>query len=252
MSGADDTFPPPMLAEMVVLDTSVQTEQTVAKKKRARVKYNMEKVFDTKEAALEYLDAEKCWATKKTTMTMEGRKIQYRCNKEKLRGVQCSASVFLLLDRYSFRSKVHRSLEGHDCETSTTKTGSAKMTEEVKRVIEDLYALKKKPLFIVDHLSKKGMPTPTTSQVANYVAKMKAIKFGPSTLSIGELLTLLDKFSSVPETPDGAYMVHEIDAHKQTFRVYATTKALSEKVRHARAICADGTSSCGRAFRCWW
>lgn len=188
MSDADESSKTMSEDDCLVPDVSESFEQkdvlTPPRKQiRKNVSYAMDRTFNLKAQAEEYVLNEKCWSKRKLINTEEGEKQFFRCNKVKARGQQCSAGIYLLYDSSSPFVFLFRTEAEHDCDEIENKSGP-KLTPEVKIAIEKLCEQKKKPLAIMDHLVLSKLPVPNIYQIKNYMADYKKSKFGAATVSI--------------------------------------------------------------------
>lgn len=237
MDSADSTLVPELN------DSRGNNDEVVASppQKVKRIAYDYSATFENEKEAEDLLKAENTWTGLRKRHTEEGNKKIYRCPKPKARGQQCSASVYLLYEAASFKVVLFRSQAGHNCDTIATKAGSTLMTEEVKRLIEELCQQHKKPQEIIDILAKANMPVPKAYQISSHISAFKKAKFGPTTLSLSELRTMLDKFAVVPNSEEVPFMVADIDYQTLNFRFFATSIALIKKAQEAKCLCADAT-----------
>lgn len=221
----------------------VEAESPLRKVKKAYRDYELVETFECKQDSEEFLSNERCWGTKKHVSTEEGRKKILRCNLVKSRGQQCDARAYLLYESTSFRVLFFRSKTDHNCETLplSSQTGQ-KMTDEVKKVIEDLYDQKKKPLAIADYLKVNKLPEPKIYQISNHIATYKKLKYGPSPLKLSELRALLEKYKDVPDSMDSPIALHDISSDNQTFRFFFTSKALLQSARGVISWSIDATA----------
>lgn len=89
---------------------------------------------------------------------------------------------------------------------STPMAGST-MTDEVKKVIDNCIELKMKPLVIIDKLTVVKLPVPKPNQISNYITKIKALKYGPQTLQLSDLRTILEAFTTPTEIAERSYVL---------------------------------------------
>lgn len=213
----------------------------VRQKKVKRNAYTLSATFENAKEAEDHVKAEKTWSVRKNVHTEPGYKTYYRCNRVRVRGEQCKASLYLLYEAASFKVVLFRSVDVHSCDGIATKTGSSVMTDEVKRLIEELCVQHKKPQEILDVLAKTNLPVPKAYQISNHIAAFKKEKYGPTTLSLSELRDILQKYAAVPSTMETPYMVSDIDYADLHFRFFATSTALISKAKLAKCLCADAT-----------
>lgn len=212
-----------------------------AKIKCTTTTYNYAATFEAEKEAEELVASEKVWSVRKKVHTESGYKTYFRCNRVKVRGEQCSASIYLLYESASLRVVLFRSEAEHNCSSISTKAETTKMTQEVKQLIEELCQQNKKPLAIIDALTVLKLPVPKPYQISNHIAAFKKRKFGPTTISLSELLSITDKFAAVPDSDETPFMITELQHDTLNFRVFATSKALIRKAEYAKCLCADAT-----------
>ena len=119
-------------------DNSVPLRKT--RRQKVDKDWQKEKVFSKAAEAKEFVEGEKTWSYFHTNETEEGRKRFYRCNQVKYRGEQCLAAVYLCYDSTNTDVILYRAGHDHNCNDILTKSGTV-MTEEMKDVIEKLFAL---------------------------------------------------------------------------------------------------------------
>ena len=114
--------------------------------------------------------------------------------------------------------------------------------------IKDLFELNIKPKRIHEIMFQKGFKFKKT-QIDYYLAKLRKIKYGRSTISLNELDTWCREHSSIPEDKDESFVVNyctnalEIDIENEDmpcFNVIISTKRLLEKT-FSKHIHADST-----------
>jgi hypothetical protein len=122
----------------------ITTEDAPKRKAKRDRTWTMEKKFSGSKEALEFIDTEKTWSFHYKNTKADGNKSYYRCNKIKLRGHQFPSvsSMYLLYDCRNEDVFLFRALENHDHSMEKSNHG---LSDEVKKEIDTLFALKLKP-----------------------------------------------------------------------------------------------------------
>ncbi|CAF4223247.1 unnamed protein product, partial [Rotaria sordida] len=158
--------------EVVEENNDLNQNKKVKKKKRSK-HWVKEATFDNAEEAEE--SVENIWSKQYTNYTDHGRRVYYRCNKAKLRGPQCSASIHLLYHADSDQVTVYKTEGEHDHHDEKVRG----IDENVKKCIEELYndgIMKSKQ--IIRALQTRKMKMPTLIQIKNYLVQYKKKKYG--------------------------------------------------------------------------
>jgi uncharacterized protein YfcZ (UPF0381/DUF406 family) len=179
-------------------------KKTVVVKKRMQKRdrhWTMEKIYSSAKEALEFIDSEKTWSFHYKNKTADGNKSYYRCNKVKLRDAQCPSGIYLLFDCRSEDVFLFRAVENHDhlARSSKSKHG---LSDEAKREIEKLYALKLKPKHILAQLREKGFTIKNVSQISNYLKKIK------EKISLGQFCI---QHKNIPDDKDKDFIATDYD-----------------------------------------
>lgn len=205
-----------------------------------------ERKFISKHEADEVINGEDCWGYGASSESLEGKKIYYRCNKVKARGVQCEAKIYLLHDSSSTGFTLYRASNCHTHDNIITKANTG-ISEEVKKKIKELWVLKLKPKKILEQIALLNLPQPTIRQLNNYIAKLNKQKFGPSTISLGEVESWCSANIEVPDDEDtpfvaGFKIVEDDDEiENNLFRFFVTTKRLLQTTLISDKLHADAT-----------
>lgn len=207
---------------------------------RSKICWILECELEDQNAADEFVRNDGSWSVRKRTNTSDGEKVYFRCTKVKVRGLQCEAAIYMLLDATSARILVFRSGAAHNCDAIDNKSAPS-LTVDMKKVIEGLCDRKCKPLEIMDHLCKMNVPMPKLYAVKNHMAAYKKIKFGNPTISVVELRNLLDKLTALPAESDAPYVRYDISPDAEYFRFFMTSKALIQNACVAVSFNADAT-----------
>lgn len=201
--------------------------------------------FATYDESMKFIEAEKSWGYSTSSQSEEGKKIYYRCNKVKARGVQCLAKLYLLFDSTSTDIILFRATHSHTHNDIDTKANTG-LPDEVKVVIKELWLLKIKPKAILENLNnRQQLPKPSMRQVTNYLSVLNSQKFGRSSISLGEIEAWCEEKSIIPENEDEGFIVnYEIDTKEEDnplFRFYVSTKRLLNLATFSTKLHADAT-----------
>ncbi|CAF3879166.1 unnamed protein product [Rotaria sordida] len=187
--------------EVVEENNDLNRNKKVKKKKRSKYWIN-EATFDNAEEA--EASIENIWSKQYTNYTEHGRRVYYRCNKAKLRGPQCSASIHLLYHADSDQVTVYKTEGEHDHHDEKVRG----IDENVKKCIEELYNDGiMKPKQIIRALQTRKMKMPTLIQIKNYLVQYKKKKYGLHKISLGEFEQWCDDNVEVPIDENKAFVV---------------------------------------------
>lgn len=183
----------------------------IPKKRRKKVdkQWKIEQVFSNKGLAEKSVKEEGIWSFHHQNVDTEGNvSAIYRCNKVKYRGEQCASGVYLNYPANKEDIVLYRSELLHTCENIPSKA-TVTINEHTKTEINTLFENdpKIKPKKILEILAKKNLPIPKKQQLNNYLASLKKSKFGPNSISLGELEQFCIDHSSVPENEDEAFII---------------------------------------------
>ena len=125
-----------------------------------------------------FLDAEPHWSKMKPIDSSQGLRYEYRCNKCKSRGPQCSAAMYLLYHKSDTNVSLFKTIAEHDHDRINQTTQQYGISKDTKKFIDELLKLTTNwtPKAIVDHitnLQKSSHPEltiPMNRQVRNYLA----------------------------------------------------------------------------------
>jgi hypothetical protein len=222
-------------------------EESEPKKRRKKVdkQWKREQVFSNKALAQKSVKNEGIWSFYHKNVDTEGNvSAIYRCNKVKYRGEQCASGVYLYYPANTDNVVLYRSELLHTCESIPSKT-TIKISGHTKSVINTLFENdpKLKPKKILEILAKKHLPIPKKQQLNNYLASLRTSKFGPNSISLGELEQFCIDHSPVPENKDEAFIIsHQMDyGDPPSFRFFMLTKNLIRQSQNACHVDADAT-----------
>lgn len=228
-------------------DTSSQdeNEEIAEDKRRPKVKkiWELDCEFNNHLEAVQYVKNEKIWSTATTNFLSDGKKVLYRCNKAKLRGLQCDSGLYLMYSYNSENVLVYKARNEHTCEKEDLKSNYG-LQDQMKELVEQLFAegfVTKKA--IQTKLAALKKQVPDQNKLKNFIQKLRRKTFGATTISIGELELLLRDKTDIPEDDDEAFVVNYIcsDVGEGDFKIFITTKNLLRNAIGAHILSADST-----------
>jgi hypothetical protein len=132
----------------------------------------------------------------------------------------------------------------HTCDKIPTKS-KKKISETVRNEIRVLFEFdnKLKPKKILELLQEKGLELPNMTDLKNYLSLLRKQKFGPHTVSLGELERFLLDHCTVPEADNKGFIVsYEINYDETSyFRFFVSSKTLLKLAFNVNHIHADAT-----------
>ena len=143
------------------------------------------------------------WSRYYTNKGQSGIKVYYRCNEVPFHAKQCDAAIHLYYPHDCDKVILFRAKNEH---THTISSRRHFFSEEVKLKIKELFDLKLKPKKIYEVLQEKNINI-TRNQVNNYLTQLRKKKFGPTTLSLGELEFWCQERSTIPQSDDEVFVV---------------------------------------------
>ncbi|CAF4540311.1 unnamed protein product, partial [Rotaria socialis] len=146
---------------------------------------------------------EKQWSRYYTNRGYDGIKVHYRCNQVQFRGKKCNAALYLHYPTDTDEVVLFRGANKHD---HTNSIHRKVFPEEPKENIEELFDLRLKLKKIHQVLQEKNFRI-TFNQLKNYLIRLRKKKFGPATLSLGELESLCIEKSTVPQADDEPFVL---------------------------------------------
>lgn len=236
------------MPNVATYESSDEEENTVVKKEpklKIERKWVKEATFRNSKESEKFLETEDCWGYGASSKTEEGKKVYYRCNKVKARGVQCNAKIFLLHDAFSTEIILYRAINVHNHDEICTKAKNA-LSDELKIKIEELWKLKLKPKMILEQIGGLPIQQPSARQLNNFLAQLNKDKFGSSTISLGEVESWCSANKDIPNDLDkpfvaGFEIVEEDGSIGNLFRYFVTTKRLLETATMSDKLHADAT-----------
>ncbi|CAK1542642.1 unnamed protein product [Leptosia nina] len=165
------------------------------------------------------------------------------CNKVPRKGVQCAAEIYLLFEADTEAVLLYST----DCEhnhDSVKKNYHYGICDETKSEINKLYDLHLKPKSILENLKKNSeLKIPTKRQLYNYLADRRRIKYGPSTISQGELEKWIVNHTNVPDNENEVFVIayYILESDPPSFRIVLSTKNFLKQCISADILHADAT-----------
>jgi len=123
--------------------------------------------------------------------------------KNKLRGHQCKASIYLFNHADSDKVSVYKTEAEHDHDDDSSRG----ISENIKKCINELYMdgiMKSKQ--IIRALQARNVKTPTAIQIKNYLIQYKKNKFGAYMISLGELEQWCKRNSAIPTDENKSFV----------------------------------------------
>jgi hypothetical protein len=194
--------------------------------------------------AEEAVKAENTWSVRTTHVTMDGKKRFYRCNKVPRKGVQCAAEIYLLFEADAEAVILYRT----DCEhnhDSIKNNYDYGICNETKSEINKLFDLHLKPKSILECLKKNSqLKIPTKRQLYNYLADRRRIKYGLSSISLGQLEKWITSHTDVPDNENEVFVIayYNLESDPPSFRIVLSTKNLMKQCIDAEILHADATN----------
>lgn len=186
---------------------------------------------------------EKIWSTATTNYLADGKKVIYRCNKAKLRGLQCDSGLYLLYPYDSEKVMVYKAQNAHTCDKEDLKTNYGlpfEMKQLVTQLFEDGFVTKKA---IQTKIAATNRQVPDKTKLKNFIQKLRRKTFGTTTISIGELESLVRDKTNVPDNDDEPFVVDYIcsDEKEGDFKIFISTKNLLRNAIGQHVLSADTT-----------
>ncbi|CAF2971765.1 unnamed protein product [Rotaria sp. Silwood2] len=180
-------------------------QQNVQEKTKIKLNFDWirDKCFSNDTDAQMAIKREEQWSRYFTSKVQDGVKVHYRCNKVKFRGTQCNAAIYLFYPHNSDEVILFRANNEHNHTDSSKRYF---FSEEMKQNIQELFDMRLKPKKIYEVLEEKNFMI-TRNQVNNYLTQLRKQKFGPSSLSLGELESWCQEKHTVPQSDDEPFVV---------------------------------------------
>lgn len=215
-----------------------------AKRKRSsKVKreYKLVREFADAAEAKAFIKSQKGWSIATTNETVQGKKVLYRCNKNKLRGKQCEAAIHLLFAVESVVVYMYEAENLHTCDENPRAYNP--IDENVKKFVVDLFAKGiRKRKNIQKELIEAKIKVPSKNQLNNLISELREKTFGTPKMTLGELEAILTQHTAIPDDDDEPFVVsHRIDYETTDFKFVISTKRLLRNVIGVNLVSADTT-----------
>lgn len=208
--------------------------------------WKLERVFENAEECATFIAAEGCWSKGKHLLLAKGEKQEYRCNKVKKRGPQCTGGIHTVYNFEPNNPKVelHRKTMVHNHENSKNQT--FKVSDEIRKVITDHVDNKKSLKTILHVLRAMDLAVqPRKTQIESVIKQYRRQKYGNPKADIMDFVKFHDDHKEIPEDEDKAFVVgferSELEADDKWIRMFVSTKRLLSMSVDAECLHADGT-----------
>lgn len=218
------------------------------KRRRVHKEWFLEKSFECKNDAIDFIVTEKCWSYYYSNKSNAGLRITYRCNMMKFRGKQCEAAVYLLYNSTDTSVKFYRadSIHTHlqdDYKDNAVKKISGQVEVEIRRMFDDRF----KPKAILSNLVKNGLQPPSKAKLTTFLSKLRKEKFGNDRINFGLLDKWLKEKNIIPDDEHEPFVVDyniQIDDQNEmnsAFRFFVSTKLVFGIGKFSEKIHTDAT-----------
>lgn len=236
-------FIPTFTDETSNADNDADVVEPNPKKRRLHKNWLHVKTFDNKSDALAAINEEKCWSYYYDNHSAAGKRVAYRCNMVKLRGIQCAASAYLLYDSKSDKVFFFRSDSKHTHDSVATAV--SKFTAAEENVIRELMESGLRPKSIKYNLVKKGIRIPAGAIFNSILMRIRHEKFGRHKLNPSILEKWLQENQLMPDDETDPFVLkYEIDSRSEDdekFRFFVTSKLLLKSAVGAEKLHCDVT-----------
>lgn len=210
------------------------------------LKWKLERVFENKEVCDKFIAAEGCWSKGNHYLLTKGEKQEYRCNKVKRRGPQCTGAIRAIYNFEPNNPKVelYRKTMVHNHENS--KNQIFKVSDELRKVIIDLVDANKS-LKTIQHVVRamELAVQPRKTQIESIIKQHRRQKIGNAKADIMDFVKFYNDHKEIPEDQDKAFVVNfersEPEADDKWIRMFVSTKRLLSMSVDAECLHADGT-----------
>lgn len=198
--------------------------------------------YITEQEALDVIKQERTWSKKTTSINDVGSRDFYRCNKVKARAKeQCVSGLFVLYHNDSRSVSIYRSKNDHNHDTLAERSKQIEepVIDAVTKYVSDGVGRKQ----IMNRLHEEKLAVPTKTQINNLYKTVKQQIRGPPTISLSELVKILNEHSNVPDGWNQGFVLdHKIVEGKeiQFGFVVSSKKLLSNAI--GKKLIADDTT----------
>lgn len=220
------------------------------RRRKASKSWIKEKTFENKLNAINYVKNEKSWSIRYKNSTSDGVKVYYKCNYFRSSDPMCKAMIYLHYLAISSEVVLYRADTQHD---HSSNLGLQRITDELKEAIKEAYENGKKPKQIIEVLHP-GFPYLQLKQISNIISLIKKIKYGKTSISLGELNEWCQTNSNIPDNADEPFVTeynisqtidifpenskHEDDS---SFRFFVSSKRLLWNMSYSEKLHIDAT-----------
>lgn len=214
--------------------SSATENPTPAKRPRQNIVYHTVETFNSLEEVKVHITKQNLWKFKSKSSSFDCTKLLYLCKYDN----QCSARLCILLPNDS--NDVH--LQTTDGEHDHQPVKLNGISTECKEAIMQLWNNGiRKPKFILDALRKQQVACPTTTQLNNYLARVRRGE-GPAILSLGQLEAHICSSNFNVDCIDSPFIVNYfVDHHSKKFGIFWSSKRLLSLMDESQSINIDAT-----------
>lgn len=205
------------------------------KKRRAVIQYKCIQTFEKLQNAKDFIRNIDQYTYNTKQNSLEGEKLIYLCKTDS----KCMSRMYILLPSTSTQSKVFQSQHPHDLHVDKQTIGIPK---QAKEEIETLYSSGiTKPKQIMRALVDKGIPTPTTQQLYNFLKRYRQTSQEP-ILNLGMLEHCINNLPLPFIALDEPFVQHKyFDYDNSKFGIFFTTNRLMQFCEKTDFIQTDAT-----------
>lgn len=238
-------------------DEEIIVQQETKRREKRNFNWDKSAVFPGLNEAVKTIKAENLWSFYYQNRSSDGLRKYYRCNKVPKRGQQCDAALYLLCREDTTDVVLFKSKGNHNHEN--LREAKLGLSEDTKKMIEELFDLKLKPKKIYEKLIEKGFKPKNKKQLENYLTFLRRKKFGESKISLGQLEAWCESHSALPEEDNKPFVVSfeikyedeleddedetedNLEEKSSYFRVFISSKVLLANICKSPKLHADAT-----------
>lgn len=216
----------------------------VRAKNRSRT-WELVRIFDidddpdaSREAALGFMKEDGSdWASYNTNVSKKFRKEYFRCTVAKRRGEQCMAGRILMYPNHDTTVHLLATACDHNHEELKNKVTLQKgPREEIWR----LFNINDDSSSIWEAAGKHHFDN--RRQLTNLLAKFRTEKYGPTTISVPELIEWCKTRNAIPRDENATFVLSmETGEDDMSVRVLVSTRKLLNETARSELVHADGT-----------
>lgn len=224
-------------------DTSVEELRKPRAQKRKRSWELVEKFEDEEDltaahkAALKYIKDAGQYSLHYSNDLKKGRKVYYRCNHAKRRGVQCNAGLYALYPDADNSVWIYKTTEEHSHEELPNKIP---FNKEDRATMKALYEAGDDSRRIWESYGRTVLQN--KRQLSNLLATFRTETHGATQITVEDLRSWCEAHGRIPANENDLFVLDtDIDDDARTVRVLLSTKKLLGLAGQSRIVHADGT-----------